>query len=208
MIICEGKTDIVYLKCALRQLANEYGEFIEKTGPSFILKIDFLNLTKNLKDVLAISEGTGGLGSLMGIYEIYMKPFKGEGKKHPVIILIDNDSGSKEIIEIMKRKKKWDPSKPFAFFTENLYVVHISSESGTSEMAIEDLFDDQTQNTTVDGKKFNRKPKIDSASEYGKIVFAEKVIRANENSINFDGFKKVLNSFKAATQDYNKRITV
>ena len=208
LIICEGKTDIVYLKCALRQLANEYGEFIEKTGPSFILKIDFLNLTKNLKDVLAISEGTGGLGSLMGIYEIYMKPFKGEGKKHPVIILIDNDSGSKEIIEIMKRKKKWDPSKPFAFFTENLYVVHISSESGTSEMAIEDLFDDQTQNTTVDGKKFNRKPKIDSASEYGKIVFAEKVIRANENSINFDGFKKVLNSFKAATQDYNKRITV
>lgn len=122
LIICEGKTDIVYLKCAFRQLANEYGEFVEKTGQSLTFKIGFLNLTKNLKDVLAISEGTGGLGSLMGIYEIYMKPFKGEGKKHPVIILIDHDSGSQEIIKILKKREKWDSSKQFSFFLENLVV--------------------------------------------------------------------------------------
>lgn len=206
LIICEGKTDIVYIKSALRQLATEYGELVEITRQSFIFKIGFLNLTKNLKDVLAISEGTGGLGSLMGIYEIYMKPFKGEGKKHPVIILIDNDSGSKEIIEIMKRKKKWEPLKPFSFFSENLYVVPISSGSGIGEMAIEDLFDKSTLETIVAGKKFNRKPKIDSATEYGKIVFAEKVVKANQDSVNFGGFKEVLNRFKAVIEDYNQKI--
>lgn len=72
-------------------------------------------------------------------------------------------------------------------------------------MAIEDLFDDQTRNTTVDGKKFNRNPKIDSASEYGKIVFAEKVVKAKQDSINFGGFKEVLNRFKAVIEDYKQK---
>lgn len=202
LIICEGKTDITYLKCALKQLEKEYREFVEKAGDDFDFKIGFLNLTENLKDVLAISAGTGGLASLMGIYEKYMKPFKGEGKKHPVIILIDNDSGSKNIMNKLNDK---DLSKLFYFFGENLYVVRISSGSETEEMAIEDLFDEKTLDTKIDGKKFNRKPKIDSATEFGKIVFAEKLVKANQNSINFGGFKEVLNRFKAVIEDYKQK---
>jgi len=125
LIICEGKTDLVYLKCALKQLEKEYGEFVEKSGDNFIFRIGFLNLTQNFKDVLAISEGTGGLASLMSIYQEYMNPFKGEGKKYPVIILIDNDSGSKNIMNKLNDK---DFSKPFYFFVENLYVVRLHPE--------------------------------------------------------------------------------
>jgi retron-type reverse transcriptase len=205
LIICEGKTDITYLKCALKQLEKEYREFVEKTGDSFVFKIGFLNLTENLKDVLAISAGTGGLASLMGIYEKYMKPFKGEGKKYPVMILIDDDSGSKEIIKILKKLGKLDSLKPFSFFLENLYIVRISSGSVTGKMAIEDLFDEKTLGTKIDGKKFNRKPRIDSATEYGKIVFAEKVVKANQDSIDFGGFKEVLNRFKSVIEDYKQK---
>jgi len=72
-------------------------------------------------------------------------------------------------------------------------------------MAIEDLFDEKTLNTPVAGKKFNREPKIDSATEYGKIVFAEKVVKANQDTIDFGGFKEVLNRFKAVIEDYNQK---
>ncbi len=72
-------------------------------------------------------------------------------------------------------------------------------------MAIEDLFDEKTLDTKIDGKKFNRKPKIDSATEFGKIVFAEKLVKANQNSINFGGFKEVLNRFKAVIEDYKQK---
>jgi len=122
LIICEGKTDIIYLKCALKQLCDEYGLFIQKKKDRFDFHIAFSKISKTLKDVLVISEGTGGLLSLMNIYKQYMKPFQGNGKKHPVIILVDNDDGSKGVKKILKEK---DYTKPFYYFDENLYVVPV-----------------------------------------------------------------------------------
>jgi hypothetical protein len=194
----------VYLKCALRQLEKGYKEFIQKKDDGFVFKIGFLNLSKNLKNVFAIPEGTSGLVSLMGIYKAYMKTFKGQGKKYPVIMLIDNDSGSKGI------KKKLgisDFAKPFYCFAENLYVVPVPPRSGYEETAIEDLFDKKTLETKVEGKAFSRKVN-DPKTEYGKIVFADKVVKANQNAINFDGFKGILNRFKGVIEDYNQKEAV
>ena len=73
------------------------------------------------------------------------------------------------------------------------------------ETAIEDMFDKKILATTIDGKKFNRKPTSDSKTEYGKIVFAEKVVKANQSIINFDNFKEILNGFKAVIEDYNQK---
>lgn len=57
--------------------------------------------------------------------------------------------------------------------------------------AIEDLFDNIILQTEINGKKFNRAKKIDVKNEYGKIVFAEKVIKARQNEINFNNFRSV-----------------
>lgn len=84
LIICEGKTDIIYLQCALKQLRDAYGEFVEVSESSVSYKLGFLNLSRNLKDVFAISAGTPGLAAIMDMYKLYMQPFKGQGKKHPV----------------------------------------------------------------------------------------------------------------------------
>jgi len=155
LIICEGKTDVIYLKCALKQLEKEYGELVHKIDNDIIFDIGFLKLSENLKDVFAISAGTSGLASLMVIYKKYMMPFNGQGKKHPVIILIDNDSGSKSIKNILsdndsrsKTKKTKingdDSTNPFYYFVENLYVVIVPSIRGHEETAIEELFDKKT----------------------------------------------------------------
>ena len=57
----------------------------------------------------------------------------------------------------------------------------------------------------VDGKKFSRKEKIDPKTEYGKIVFAEKVVKKNQKDVDFGGFKDILNRVLEVLDDYKKR---
>jgi len=205
LIVCEGRTDIIYLRCALRQLIEKYPEIIEKKEDKFKFKIRFLNLSRNLKDVFSISSGTPGLASLIEFYEEYTKPFKGVGKKHPVIMLADNDDGAKDIKGKLKDK---DFTKPFIYHLENLYVVPVPIIKGHKSTAIEDLFEKKVLETKVEGKKFNRNDSIDPENEYGKMVFAKKVVEANLVKINFSGFEQVIDRFKVVIEDYNsKRIS-
>lgn len=211
LILCEGKTDIVFLKCALKQLISDYPEFAERNEEGFCFKVKFLTFSKNIKDVFSISGGTSGLASIMDMYEEYMKPFKGEGRRHPVIMLIDNDSGAEEIKNRLENKlknkiPKEDFSKKSFWFVENLYIVFIPSPNDEDGAAIEDLFEKEILDTKVDGKILNRGPEIDPKTEYGKVVFAEKVVKVNQEKINFDGFKEVFNRLKEVLSDYSSKV--
>jgi len=187
LIICEGKTDIIYLKCALSQLKN----------PNIDLDLRFLNMTKNFKDVLAISQGVSGLVSIIEMYEYHMKIFKGKGKKNPVIILADNDSASKDI-----RNKIKAVSRPFYNYVDNLYITFVSDQKGK---VIEDLFYKPTLNIKIKGKKFNGADKIDSNKEYGKIVFAEQVVKENQNTINFKRFRYMFNNVNSIIMHHKSK---
>lgn len=204
LIVCEGKTDNIYLRCAIQQLGYSFTKLKVKTGEGDSPEIGFQHMSDNFKEIMAMSGGTGGMASFMSRYEEYMKPFKGSGKQHPVILLVDNDSGSKPIKDIVK---SYNPSKLFYHFKENLYVVFTPLAEDGSDTAIETLFAPSTLATLVDGKKFNKDAKLDPASEYGKTVFANKVIKANQKSINFDGFKEVLNRVKESIVDYEKKLS-
>jgi len=127
------------------------------------------------------------LNHLIEIYEQNISIFKEAGKHYPVVIILDNDDGAKEIKKKLKVKNS-DKIKPFYHFVENLYILIIPEIKGK---AIEDLFDSKTLDTKVDGKIFNREKEIDTKREYGKIVFAEKVVKANQQNIDFDRFKEV-----------------
>lgn len=201
VIVCEGKTDIIYLKCALKQLKDEYPDFIEIKEDIADYKISFLNFTKNLKDVFAISTGTSGLNHLMEIYELNIGRFNVSGKHFPVVVIIDNDDGADEIKKKLKIKNN-EEIKRFYHLVENLYVLIIPKDKGK---AIEDFFEPDILNTKIDGKVFNRQKKIDKNKEYGKIVFAENVVKGNQQNINFNGFKEVFDKLREAIHDYDKK---
>ncbi len=203
LIICEGKTDIIYLRCALRQLIDKYPEFIKKDDEGYKFTIRFLNLSKNFKDVFSISEGTPGLASLIEFYQKYMKPFKAVGKNQPVMMLADNDDGANDIKDKLKNK---DFTKPFIYHLENLYVVPVPVTGGGPKAAIEDLFEKSVLETVVGGKIFNRNDKINPNKEYGKMVFAKKVVEANQDKINFSSFEQILNRFKNVILDYKGKM--
>ena len=201
LVICEGKTDNIYLTCALKRLAEGYNELAQKIDDKIVFKIRFLNISENLRDIFAISSGTSGQKNLIDIYETLSKPFKGKIKHCPVIMLVDNDDGSKEIKNKVKAKKSINNS--VYHYVENLYILFSPEKEN---MEIEDLFDSDTLNTKIDGKSFNRQNKIDIKREYGKYVFAEKVIKAKQNEINFDGFKEIFNNFKIIINDYDEKV--
>ena len=205
LIISEGKTDIIYLKCALKQLENEYGELVQKKDDGIVFKIGFLNMSKNIKEVFDISEGTSGLLYLMNMYEKKMKTFKGQGRKYPVIMLVDNDDGSVRIKNRIKQQlADIDKIRPNLFynFVDNLYIMFAPE---IEDKAIEYLFDEETLNTTLNGKVFSRSNKTDNKNEYGKYIFAEKVIKAKQKEINFNGFKPVFDKVKLIINEYGKK---
>lgn len=208
LLICEGKTDLIYLECALRQLANEYPSLISKENNKFYFNISYLKLSKIFRDVFSIAKGTSGIAYLMLIFQKIMTKFYGSGKLFPVIVIVDNDDGSKKINSIITEKTKTkNPSKyDFNRFCDNLYVVHLPSTKG-KKTTIENLFPAELLKTKIDGKKFNpNQEDFDSNRDYSKIVFAEKVVRANQANIDFNGFKPLFDRIVKVTEDYKKQL--
>ena len=60
--------------------------------------------------------------------------------------------------------------------------------------------------TVLDGKTFNSKKDMNPATEYGKFVFAEKVVRLKADTINFQGFAPLLQRITAVIDDYAVRV--
>ena len=67
---------------------------------------------------------------------------------------------------------------------------------------IEHYFDKVVLQTKLGAKSFSFSNEFNSATEYGKRLFAEHVIKKNEANINFDGFKQLLNSIDAVISDH------
>lgn len=63
---------------------------------------------------------------------------------------------------------------------------------------IEDFFDDAIKATVIGGKKFNDGNSIDADKQYGKKVFAHKVVKTKANTIDFSGFRPLLTNLTAA----------
>jgi hypothetical protein len=129
--------------------------------------------------------------------KFYKAPIPGS----PVIIVLDNDDGPKDICSYLVNNKvkqlypetlavKDLRKADFVHVIHNLYVVFTPRGADDENTDIEDLFTKETLGEIVSGKKFSRKN--DSKTEYGKEVFAKKVVLAKKASIDFSGFQALL----------------
>lgn len=202
LLIVEGKTDVTYIKYALKKHSSEYPNLVDVVGGKTIYKFNFLRFTKRLKDVFAISEGTPGLEAIIEMYDEWLLPYRGKLNNLPVILILDTDTGVKGIqAKIKKKHKKIGFKFPSINYTQNLFVNYISQDK---DLEIEDLFDKTVLNTEVEGKKFSKQKDFDTTKFYGKHIFSEKVIKENYTRINFDGFKYLLGNIDSVIKDYKK----
>ncbi|MCQ2587628.1 MAG: retron Ec67 family RNA-directed DNA polymerase/endonuclease [Treponema sp.] len=191
IIFTEGKTDIVYLKCALKHLKNEYPKLISTDGS---LNIQFMWINDYLQSVFNISSGCTGSLSLLVQYENFLKHYKKERSVNNVFFLFDHDSGIKPIVS---KYKNYDSSKSF-FSTDTFPALSVEVFTNVrfifthkeSDKYIEQYFDNTLLNKEINGKKFTHENNVhDPEHFYGKQVFASNIIKKNQDTINYSEFK-------------------
>lgn len=185
-------TDSIYLKCAISSLAYKLTPTKTKENFQGVRFFRYSNITKL---VMQLGGGEGDIKSLIARYESKISKYKNLKPKHPVIIIIDNDIGSKGILSLLDNlvsKGKATNIASFYLICENLYIIPIPKIGG-SDTYIEHYFDVTTLEYKLNGKTFNPNEKtFDSTVHYGKMHFAQYVVQRNKRTTNFTSFASIL----------------
>jgi len=193
IVICEGKTDVVYLKATLKTLSADYPELIEKKDDKTLLKIQILPASKTVQDLLGLLTGTADLKKFILSYEDRLTAFKMPSMSNPVIVLVDNDDGPRKINSAIRDKYKLSPDagKPL-LVNKNLVYVRTPELKDKKDSSIEDFFSDGIRKIKVRGKTFLANMDDETIAHYGKKIFAEEVILQKRKTLDFNSFKPIL----------------
>lgn len=126
VILCEGKTDNIYIRCAIQAFTDDYLGLAEKQGSVIRLKVRLFNYSEHTKRLMGIAGGSGHFNNLIKDYRKNLKPFTAShAERFPVILLVDNDSGADGIYKVVKATTKTacDGKEPFYDVGDNLYVA-------------------------------------------------------------------------------------
>ena len=224
LIVTEGKTDIIYLKAALKNLWKEYPNLISRNSKGqFEYKVSFLRRSKKLAYFLNFQKD--GADAMNNIYRFFSKEggkmypnyidlFKTLGNTTPlnsVILIFDNElnNSNKPVSKFVRGKISDDRkdllnTKSWINLIENLYLIITPLIGESDESDIEMLFDEATRSNEIGGKKFCKKDTYDTSKYYGKEIFSQ-YVKKNYNSINFSGFKSLLNNINVVIEDYKEK---
>lgn len=205
-IICEGKTDNIYLLAALKQLALKFPKLIDPAD-RVPMKVQFFNYTHRTALFQNLSGGGDEMFKLIKDFRERVKFFR-HGAAHPVIMVVDNDSGSKNLFSYIGSILGGGPISgldAFYHVFENLYVVPVPTSPGQTSI-IEDLFAPGVKKP-INGRTFNSSnKKFDLTKFYGKYELATKIIAPERASIDFKKFEPMLTAFSDVIDDYKVRL--
>lgn len=221
LIITEGKTDIRYLKSALKCFYKDYPLSIEKDGEGkFQFKIRFFRRSKRWKYFFGMSlDGadamkilyryfTGGKGCRN--YFDYFNKLHAVSSTCPVMLLYDNETESKRPLRSFLNEANLSSEENLATLQKQLYM-HVIPDSNlflltnplvgkAKECEIEDLFKhDFIDKWQLGGKSFCRKDTFDKDKYCGKDIFSE-YVQDHYQEIDFTGFKPLLDSLNAIVE--------
>ncbi len=200
LLICEGKTDNIYISLALERLAAQHKNLTITENGTERSAIDIFKY-KNSSTNRITGIAHGGVSELVKLAKSYneeLKKYRAPQGPHPVILILDNDDGllgKGGFIAGIKHltKDTLDRRAPYWHIFGNLYAVLTPIQKEEEKTKIEDLFDKKTLSTELGGKKFNpSNTGNDTETEYGKYYFAEHVVKKNAVNIDFSGFTPLL----------------
>lgn len=210
LIMCEGKTDNIYLRSALKALDPAYPKLAEVKDGELLTKIKFLKHSRTEHDVLELSGGSGNIAKFIEHYNGAVYGYKFRPMKFPIIVLVDNDSGQVGNGAVFSQAKKltkgpldFTTKDDFYYLYHNLYLIKTPELGSSGVSCMEDLFDASVRATKVDGKDFDLKDDKDTDTRYGKLVFADRVVRANYSKIDFSQFTTILDRIVAVMAHYS-----
>lgn len=226
LIVTEGKTDIRYIKAALRNLHSEYPELVEKDASGkFIYKVNFFKRSKRFKYLFDLA--LDGADSLTYLYNHFVSNGKDNRinyldyflritkrvPQYPVIFVYDNEmTNSKKPLYKFANHAKLDNNQRASLGTDlflrltprgNLFLLTNPLAEGKTESEIEHMFTEETRDVELGGKTLSLESKFDSTKFFGKDHFSNYVL-ANYSTIDFGGFRPFLDTIKMVLQEYEK----
>jgi RNA-directed DNA polymerase len=207
LILCEGKTDNVYLKCAIQRSSKFKPKFYSPVDGIDQLNLKFFHYSQTTQDVMLLGGGTGDFVRLIQQYQSMIAKYPHCPMDHPVIVVIDNDEGATGLFKMLPNSygvsvSHSSSSKHYKIF-ENLYLVKTPEGGGPKGYSsIEDLFDSSVTSRLLSNKPFDRNKEHGDSTSYGKQVFAEKVVKAEVETIDFSKFDELLDRMSSAIDDY------
>ena len=209
VIVCEGDTDNVYLTHAIRSLVADFPALASMKDNKVVLNVRIYKYPKSstarLLDLKA--GGTGSLQTFLAAYKKETARFSPQPTA-PLIVIYDNDEGASAIRNVAKSSFKVTPAPTdqFTHLSKNLYLIATPLPAGAVQSKIEDFFDAAIKATVLDGKTFSAANHLDKEKEYGKMIFAHKVVRPQADKTDFSGFKPLLTNIVAAIQHFNAHL--
>jgi RNA-directed DNA polymerase len=214
LIVCEGPTDNIYLRNAIRRLTAYHPQLGSMTPDGFKYGVALFKYTNQIHKILNISGGIGHLLTFIHGYKRQLRAYKFRPMAYPIIVLVDNDTAlGQKVCNALKKHFGVDitHASPTLFFhlTDNLYLVKTPLVGILPMTCIEDLFNAATKAMPLDGKTFHtEKVDFDVTKHIGKAPFATKIVSPNANTISWAGFIPLLDRIAAVLNDYAARLTV
>lgn len=205
MIFGEGKTDKSHLQHYLNFRSEENlpvpSSFDEWKG------IQFGNFENKLFNVISGSGGTGDINKLIESYGGWCKDFHKDISQKPLIILVDNDVGSKKInqtIQDMKKPQKAIGEEDFYHIYHNMYVIYLP-KINNGETDIESFYSEDILDVEVDGRFFEKSKKISDKGKYSKSLFASRTVPQNHTLTDWSKFDQIFERVQLAIEDFQSR---
>ena len=217
LIITEGKTDVLYIKAALKKYYKYFPNLItKKDNGNFVFHVNFFK--RKQKHSYYLNLVKDGADTIKNIYSnCYIKTknnknittvhdFKklcGERETNPVILIFDNEMVSnkdrplkKFLNEIKVNASQKDKLKENLYINicDNLYLcTYQLNNKEACEIEIEDLFPADVLEHEINGRKFSKKDSNHDNGFYGKNEFSQYVY-SNYESIDFSNFISLLSA--------------
>jgi hypothetical protein len=202
VIVCEGKTDNVYIDQAIRRLAAKFPKLATVAANGQVeLNVRILKtVDSSTGRVLELKGGTSHFHPFIKRYLTEIeKGFKAEGMQNAAVLVLDNDGAGLGVYKTIEKltKKKISAAADFIHASGNLYAVLTPLKTGAQTSIIEDCFPDVVLKVNINGKTFDPNNDYDSATHFGKHKFSIHV-RDNASKIDFSGFEPLLERITAA----------
>lgn len=204
-ILTEGETDVIYLKCAFEGLKEDYPQLLKEKNDEVIPAFTFFKNNKKMKYFLDLEGGSASLKKFVQRYCDHYKFYSAKEALSPVILILDNDIGQNDLLKLIEKElgtsKEKLKEEPFIRICHNLFLI-LTPLSGGKDTMMEDLFEESILTEIIEGKIFNKSNNTCTSSQYGKVVFAQKVIRQKRRSISFDSFRPIFDSIVEIVEAY------
>lgn len=229
LIITEGKTDVLYIKAALKKYYKYFPNLItKKDNGNFVFHVNFfkrkqkhsyyLNLVKDGADTIKNIYSncyikTKNNKNITTVHDF--KKLRGERETNPVILIFDNEMVSnkdrplkKFLNEIKVNASQKDKLKENLYINicDNLYLcTYQLNNKEACEIEIEDLFPADVLEHEINGRKFSKKDSTHDNRFYGKNEFSQYVY-SNYESIDFSNFISLLSAINEIIELYPNNI--